>query len=80
MKFLQPEGWKPAKGYANGILSRDGTLHVGGQIGWTGDQVFESHDFAGQMIRTHSCHIWGLTPKLSRMPRRRVAQGYPHDG
>jgi enamine deaminase RidA (YjgF/YER057c/UK114 family) len=46
---IQPEGWAPAKGYANGVLSPDGTLYVGGQIGWTARQVFETHDFIGQM-------------------------------
>ena len=49
MKTIHPEGWKPARGYANGMLAEDGTLHVGGQIGWTGDQVFEARDFVGQM-------------------------------
>lgn len=48
-QIIHPEGWKPAKGYANGVLAEDGTLYVGGQIGWTGDQRFESHDFIGQM-------------------------------
>ena len=48
-QIIHPEGWKPAKGYANGILASDGTLYVGGQIGWTADQVFEAHDFIGQM-------------------------------
>jgi len=45
---IQPEGWKPARGYANGIIARDGTLYLGGQIGWNADQVFEATDFAGQ--------------------------------
>ena len=44
---IQPEGWAKPKGYANGLLA-DGRLYVGGQIGWTGDQVFEHHDFVGQ--------------------------------
>jgi enamine deaminase RidA (YjgF/YER057c/UK114 family) len=48
-RIIQPDGWKPAKGYANGVLATDGTLYVGGQIGWTADQVFEAHDFIGQM-------------------------------
>lgn len=48
-QIIQPEGWAPAKGYANGVLTEDGTLYVGGQIGWTAAQVFESHDFIGQM-------------------------------
>ena len=49
--IIQPDGWKPAKGYANGVLTDGGTLYVGGQIGWTRDQVFEAHDFIGQMTQ-----------------------------
>ena len=48
-RVIQPEGWAPAKGYANGMLSVDGHLFVGGQIGWTAQQKFEVHDFIGQM-------------------------------
>ena len=47
--IIQPEGWAPARGYANGVLTADGTLYVGGQIGWEADQVFRTHDFIGQM-------------------------------
>ena len=46
---IHPEGWAPARGYANGILGGDGTLYIGGQIGWTADQVFVDHSFIGQM-------------------------------
>jgi len=48
-KTIQPSGWLPAKGYANGMLTRDGVLHIGGQIGWDGDQRFVANDFVGQM-------------------------------
>lgn len=48
-QVIQPAGWAPAKGYANGMLSSEGHLFVGGQIGWTANQVFEAHDFIGQM-------------------------------
>ncbi|MBG6208173.1 enamine deaminase RidA (YjgF/YER057c/UK114 family) [Labrenzia sp. EL_126] len=51
-KLIQPEGWAPARGYANGMLTSRQTLHIGGQIGWTRDQVFESRDFIGQMEQT----------------------------
>ena len=46
---ISPDGWLPAKGYANGVLTKDGTLYVGGQIGWNSAQEFETHDFIGQM-------------------------------
>ncbi|MEM9584870.1 MAG: RidA family protein [Pseudomonadota bacterium] len=48
-RTIHPEGWLPAKGYANGILTKDGTLHVGGQIGWDANKTFVSGDFIGQM-------------------------------
>lgn len=51
-RVIHPKGWRPAKGYANGLLTLAGTLYVGGQIGWNNDQVFESHDFIGQMEQT----------------------------
>ncbi len=50
-RIIQPEGWLPAKGYANGMLTEDGHLFVGGQIGWTAQQQFEAHDFIGQMVQ-----------------------------
>lgn len=48
-KIIQPEGWLPARGYANGVLTRDGVLHIGGQIGWDAEQRFVADDFVGQM-------------------------------
>ncbi|RUM27615.1 RidA family protein [Rhizobium vallis] len=48
-RVIHPEGWAQALGYANGMLMADGTLHIGGQIGWTKDKVFEAKDFIGQM-------------------------------
>ncbi len=48
-RIVQPKGWAAAKGYANGMLTKDGQLFIGGQIGWNSDQVFESSDFIGQM-------------------------------
>ena len=48
-RIIQPTGWAAAKGYANGVMTADGTLYVGGQIGWEADQVFRTHDFIGQM-------------------------------
>lgn len=47
--IIQPDGWAAAKGYANGMLTPDGQLFVGGQIGWDANQNFQSSDFIGQM-------------------------------
>ena len=48
MKHLQPAGWLPAKGYANGIATRGTQVFVGGQIGWNARQQFETDDFIAQ--------------------------------
>ena len=48
-KTIKPSGWLPAKGYANGVLTKDGILHIGGQIGWDGNKVFAQGGFIGQM-------------------------------
>lgn len=48
-KVIHPEGWLPAKGYANGMLVKDGTLYIGGQIGWDSQKRFVAKDFIGQM-------------------------------
>lgn len=48
-KTIHPEGWAPALGYANGMLMADGTLHIGGQIGWDKDKVFAPGGFIPQM-------------------------------
>ena len=48
-QVIQPEGWAPALGYSNGMLMPDGTLHIGGQIGWDKDKQFVAKDFVGQM-------------------------------
>ena len=45
---IHPEGWLPALGYANGMLTKNGTLHIGGQIGWDAEKRFASDDFIGQ--------------------------------
>ena len=51
-KIIHPDGWKATKGYANGVLTNNGQLFIGGQIGWTSDQVFETHTFIDQMEQT----------------------------
>ena len=51
-QLLQPPGWLPPKGYANGIAARGTQVFVGGQIGWNAQQQFESDDFIAQTRQT----------------------------
>jgi len=45
---LQPPGWTPPRGYANGMAAKGTMVFVGGQIGWNGQQQFDSDDFIAQ--------------------------------
>lgn len=54
MEFLQPNGWKPAKGYANGVVAQGRMVFLGGQIGWNEEQQFESDGFIDQFRQTLS--------------------------
>lgn len=49
MDFLQPPGWARARGYSNGVAASGRTVCVSGMIGWDGQGVFHTDDFAGQV-------------------------------
>jgi len=48
MKVLQPPGWAPPVGYANGIAARGTVVFVAGQVGWDAAQKFHSADIVPQ--------------------------------
>lgn len=47
--ILHPEGWAPAKGYANGIVAEGRQVYVAGQVGWNERCEFVSDDFVDQV-------------------------------
>ena len=49
MNILQPAGWARPRGYANGVAASGRTVSVSGMIGWDGQGVFHTEDFAGQV-------------------------------
>jgi enamine deaminase RidA (YjgF/YER057c/UK114 family) len=48
IEILQPPGWAVPKGYSNGIAASGRVVVIGGQIGWDGQCLFHTSDFAGQ--------------------------------
>ncbi len=48
-QFLNPPGWAPAKGYANGMAASGRLVFLGGLIGWNGQQQFETDEMVGQI-------------------------------
>ena len=52
MRRLQPDGWPPPKGYANGVEAEGTLVFTGGQIGWDETGAFPYADLAGQVGQT----------------------------
>ena len=48
MEILQPPGWARPRGYSNGVAASGRMVCVSGMIGWDGQGVFHTDDFAGQ--------------------------------
>lgn len=48
-QWLQPAGWRPSKGYANGVVARGRQVYIAGQIGWDGQGLFHSDVLSAQV-------------------------------
>jgi enamine deaminase RidA (YjgF/YER057c/UK114 family) len=48
VKTLQPPGWRPPKGYANGVEARGRMVFVAGQIGWNAAGELVTGGFVAQ--------------------------------
>ena len=49
MEILQPPDWARPRGYSNGVVASGRMVCVSGMIGWDGQGVFHTDDFAGQV-------------------------------
>ena len=50
MNVLQPPGWAPPRGYANGVaVAAAKMVFVAGQIGWNAQCQFDSDDLVAQV-------------------------------
>ena len=47
--ILQPQGWAPARGYANGVAAEGRQVFIAGQIGWNETCELVSDDFIAQV-------------------------------
>lgn len=54
LRKIQPEGWPPPLGYANGICSLghgERVLFVAGQVGWSPDGTFRTDKLEEQFVQ-----------------------------
>jgi enamine deaminase RidA (YjgF/YER057c/UK114 family) len=71
VKILQPPGWAPPRGYANGVAAEGRQVFVGGQIGWDADQRIVSDDFAAQ-VRQALANVVAVLAEAGAKPEHLV--------
>jgi len=49
IEILQPNGWSPPQGYANGIAAEGRQVFIAGQIGWTAQARLVADDLPAQV-------------------------------
>ncbi|HMM55408.1 MAG TPA: RidA family protein [Candidatus Desulfobacillus sp.] len=54
MQAFNPDGWKRPKGYSNAVVASGRMVFVAGQVGWNGQEVFETEDLVGQIRQSLS--------------------------
>ena len=65
---LQPAGWAPPKGYANGVAATGLQVFVAGQIGWNAQCAFESDDLVDQ-VRLALANIKAVLAEADAQPQ-----------
>lgn len=65
---LQPAGWTPPKGYANGVAARGRQVFVAGMIGWNAQCRFDSDDFVAQ-VRQALANVVAVLAEAGATPR-----------
>jgi enamine deaminase RidA (YjgF/YER057c/UK114 family) len=71
MKVLQPAGWAPPRGYANGVVARGDSIHLAGQIGWNAQCAFDSDDLVDQ-VRQALANVRALLAEAGARPEHIV--------
>lgn len=69
MESLQPPGWPPPRGYANGIVAEGRIVFIAGQIGWNAQGEFETDDFVGQ-VRQALLNVVAVLAEVGASPER----------
>jgi enamine deaminase RidA (YjgF/YER057c/UK114 family) len=69
---LEPEGWLPPRGYANGVVASGTMVVLAGQIGWNpASAAFETGDFVLQ-VRQALANVAVLLSEAGAEPRHLV--------
>jgi enamine deaminase RidA (YjgF/YER057c/UK114 family) len=70
-RVLQPAGWLPPRGYANGVAASGVQVYVAGQIGWDAQCTFASDDLVAQ-VRQALANVRAVLAEAGAKPEHLV--------
>lgn len=75
MQMLNPTDWMRPKGYSNGVTAAGRMVFVAGQVGWDGNEVFQTDDLVGQ-VRQSLTNIVAILAEAGARPEHIVRMNW----
>ncbi|MCZ2418594.1 MAG: RidA family protein [Burkholderiales bacterium] len=75
MQMLNPSDWTRPKGYSNGVTAQGQMIFVAGQVGWDGNEVFQTDDLVGQ-VRQALANIVAILAEAGARPEHIVRMNW----
>lgn len=75
IQMLNPTDWMRPKGYSNGVTAQGQMIFVAGQVGWDGNEVFQTDDLVGQ-VRQALANIVAILATAGAKPEHIVRMNW----
>ena len=75
MQMFNPPGWKRPKGYSNAVAASGRMVFVAGQVGWDGNETFQTDDMVGQ-VRQALANIVAILATAGAKPENIVRMNW----
>ncbi|GMU49756.1 MAG: enamine deaminase RidA [Candidatus Desulfobacillus denitrificans] len=75
IQMLNPSEWTRPKGYSNGVTAQGQMIFVAGQVGWDGNEVFQTDDLVGQ-VRQALANIVAILSEAGARPEHIVRMNW----
>lgn len=75
IQLFNPSEWARPKGYSNGVTAFGQMIFVAGQVGWDGNEVFQTDDLVGQ-VRQALTNIVAILAEAGARPEHIVRMNW----
>jgi enamine deaminase RidA (YjgF/YER057c/UK114 family) len=75
IQMFNPSEWNRPKGYSNGVTAYGQMIFVAGQVGWDGNETFQTDDLVGQ-VRQALANIVAILATAGAKPEHIVRMNW----